>query len=228
MSDVLNELEENIEDENYEQEEQKRISIDTGSGSMAYNRFEMQISETLHMAIELFDSLDYLLVLDYYDDITLFDDEKNPETVSYYQMKSNEESISINTAINEDWLVKLYAQLENPDWFVKELGLITNCPLKINVAYSDQSGKPKKKKELYTAEKTPFMNFNPITIQKLKNDIGKKMKIDPADVDLEKFVHMRTTLSITSHREIVEQEMGNFLHQKYPKITMDSVKTIFN
>ena len=50
----------------------KEVVVDTGSGSMAYNRFEMQVSQTLHMAIELFDSLDYLLVLDYYDDITLF------------------------------------------------------------------------------------------------------------------------------------------------------------
>lgn len=39
---------------------------------------------------------------------------------------------------------------------------------------------------------------------------------------------MRTILSIPSHKEIVEQEMGTFLHKKYPKITMDSVKTIFN
>ena len=71
--------------------EKTEIVVDTGSGSMAYNRFEMQISQTLHMAIEFYDSLDYLLVMDYYDDITLFDDEKNPEIVSYYQMKTNEE-----------------------------------------------------------------------------------------------------------------------------------------
>ena len=62
------------------------------------------------MAIELFDTLNYLLVLDYYDDITLFEDDDNPDTVSYYQMKTNEESISINTAISENWLEKLYAQ----------------------------------------------------------------------------------------------------------------------
>ena len=44
------------------------VTVDTGSGSMSFNRFEMQISQTLHMAIELYDSLDYLLILDYYDD----------------------------------------------------------------------------------------------------------------------------------------------------------------
>ena len=204
------------------------VTVDTGSGSMSYNRFEMQVSQTLHMAIELYDSLDYLLVMDYYDDITLFEDEKNPEIVSYYQMKTNEESISINTAIKEDWLTKLYTQLERPEWIVKELGLITNCPLKVSVSMKDVGGKKKTETKSYAAEKTSFEKFNPITVQKIKQDIAKKKGVKEEDVDLSKFVHIRTTLSIPCHKEIVEQEMGTFLHAKYPRITMDSVKTVFN
>ena len=105
-------------------------SLDKKSGSLAYNRFEMQISQTIHMAIELYSNLNYLLVLDHYDDITLFDDDVTPETVSYYQMKTSEDSISINTAISEEWVAKLYEQLNNSQWMIKELGLITNCPRK--------------------------------------------------------------------------------------------------
>lgn len=88
-------------------------SLDKKSGSLAYNRFEMQISQTLHMAIELYSNLNYLLVLDHYDDITLFDDDVTPETVSYYQMKTSEDSISIDTAISEAWVAKLYEQLNH-------------------------------------------------------------------------------------------------------------------
>ena len=121
------------------------VKVDTHSGSMAYNRLDMQVSQTLHMAIELFDNLDYLFVLDYYDDITLFDNDVNPDFVSYYQLKTNEESISINTAIANDWLAKLYTQLENPEWIVKELGLITNCPLKVTVSIKGETGKRKNK-----------------------------------------------------------------------------------
>lgn len=61
-------------------------------------------------------------------------------------MKTNEESISINTAISEKWLEKLYKQLERPDWIVKELGLITNCPLKMTVVFKDDEDKLHKKK----------------------------------------------------------------------------------
>lgn len=205
----------------------KKSTVDTGSGSMAYNRLEMQISQTLHMAIELFDTLDYLLILDYYDDITLFDDDNNPGTVSYYQMKTNDESISINTAISESWLEKLYAQLERPEWIVRELGFITNCPLKIITTYKDEKGKNRRNKELLTSSRTPFTSFNKNTIEKIRKDIATKRGISVDEVDLSKFVHIRTTFSIPNHKEVVENEMTNFLYGKYPKISIDSVKTIY-
>lgn len=206
----------------------KAVSIDIKAGSLAYNRFEMQISQTLHMAIDLYSDLNYLLVLDHYDDITLFDNDISPEMVSYYQMKTSEDSISIDTAISEDWVVKLYEQLSNPTWIVKELGLITNCPLKVTVRFKDDNGKPHTEEQKYTAERTPFLTFNQLMVDKLKVDIATKKGISMDDVDLSKFVHMRTTLSIPKHREIVEQEMSDFLQGQYPRITVDSAKTVFS
>ena len=205
----------------------KTVSVDTKAGSLAYNRFEMQVSQTLHMAIELYSDLNYLLVLDHYDDITLFDDDVSPETVSYYQMKTSEDSISIDTAISEEWVAKLYEQLSDPEWVVKELGLITNCPLKVSVKTKDDDGKQHSEEKKYTAEKTPFLSFNPIMVNKIKTDIAKRKGISVNEVDLSKFVHMRTTLSIPKHREIVEQEMSSFLQGQYPRITVEAAKTVF-
>ena len=124
-------------------------------------------------------------------------------------------------------LNKLYAQLERPDWIVKELGLITNCPLKITTTYKDENGNKKQKKKLFASPRTPFTDFNVETVEKIKEDISKKRGIKVEDVDLSKFIHMRTTLSIPNHKEVVENEMGNFLYRKYPKISIDSVKTIY-
>lgn len=39
--------------------------------------------------------------------------------------------------------------------------------------------------------------------------------------------HLRTTLSVTSHRDLAEKEMSNFLYSKYPKITVETVKGIY-
>ena len=44
----------------------KRIAVDTVAGSRSFNRLDMQVSQALHMAIELYDSLNYMLVLDHY------------------------------------------------------------------------------------------------------------------------------------------------------------------
>lgn len=100
--------------------------------------------------------------------------------------------------------------------------------MKVITDIKAHDGKDKRETVKYSSERTPFTNFNPITINKVKQDISKKMGIDVEDVDLSKFVHIRTTLSIPKHREIVEQEMGDFLNKKYPRITIDSVKTIFS
>lgn len=203
------------------------ISNDKKSGSLAYNRLDMQISQTLHMAIELYPTLDYLFVLDYYDDISIFDHESNPTAVSYYQLKTSEESISISTALSEDWIAKMHHHLEDPQWLVTELGLITNCPLRITSTFEDERGKKKNHTDSYTAERTPFNQFNANTITAIKKDIAEKMHISEADIDLSKFVHMRTTLSIPKHNEIVEQEVNDFLRNKHPKITLELAKTIF-
>ena len=112
----------------------KKVKIDTAAGSMAYNRLDMQASQVLHMAIEIYDKLDFLFILDYYDDITLFEDENNPSVVSYYQMKTSDKIIQFNSAIQDDWITKMYAHLDNTDWIIKELGLITNCPIHITIS----------------------------------------------------------------------------------------------
>lgn len=137
------------------------VKVDTAAGSCSYNRLDMQVSQTLHMAIELYDSLNYLLILDHYDDITLFDLDADPLVVSYYQMKTSEDTITIDSAISEDWLAKLYAQFNRPEgWLVKELGLITNTPLEVSYKVISKKGKPYNKKDSITAERTVFSKLH--------------------------------------------------------------------
>jgi hypothetical protein len=188
--------------------------IDKKAGSLAYNRLDMQISQVLHLALEFYDSLNYLFILDYYDDIALFDDESNNGVVSYYQMKTSENTITLNTVLSERWIDKLYAHLSEPNVFVKELGLITNCNVKMD-------------KAILSAEKTRLMEIDSRNVNKIKQDIATRNSIPVGAVDLTKFVHMRTTLSIDRHRDIVEKETSDFLFDRFPQIKMQTVKTIF-
>lgn len=207
----------------------KNVQVDTAAGSRSYNRLDMQVSQTLHMAIELYDELNYLLILDHYDDITLFDLDSDPIAVCYYQMKTSEDTITIDAAISEGWLAKLYAQLNRPEkWIVKELGLITNTPLEVKyILHSNQKRNNKKTSKL-SADHTKLTKLPQSVQDRIKADIAKKCGIPVAQVDLSKYAHLRTTLTIERHKDIVEKEVQDFLYVKYPRITVDTVKGIYS
>lgn len=187
--------------------------MDKHSGSIAYNRLDMQVSQVFHLAIELYDKYDYLLVLDHEDDITVFDDQSLHDSVSFYQMKTSNNSISLSMAINEGWIEKLYSHMYMPDILVKELGLITNCPFKLD-------------KKTLSTDRTPFTDFGKEHIQKIKSAIATHRNIQIDDVDLSKMIHMRTTLSIDAHQRIVESEANDFLSVRFSQIKVQVVKTI--
>ena len=206
----------------------KLIKVDTNAGSRSFNRFEMQVSQVIHMAIELYDDLNYLLILDHYDDITLFDLDAEPLVVSYYQLKTSDGTITIDSAITENWIAKLYAQLNRPEeWLVKELGLITNVPLEVKYKITSEKKRMLDRIENLSAEHTPFSELNPVVQDRIRDDIAEKFGIEPEEVDLSRFAHLRTILSVTSHRDLAEKEMSDFLYAKYPKITVETVKGIY-
>lgn len=190
--------------------------IDKTSGSMAYNRLDMQVSQSLLFAIELHDSLDYLIVLDYYDDISIFDDQQDCTVVSYYQMKTSDKEITIHTVLEEEWLLKMYEHLTEPNLIVRELGLITN-----------QNIMAPKRKKIFSYDKTKFDSINSDTKQKICEDIAKRKKITPEKVDLTKFIHLKTILTIDSHRDLAEKKMMDFLQKNNPKMSISVAKTIY-
>lgn len=209
--------------------EKKAMKIDMVAGSRSYNRLDMQVSQTLHMAIDLYDQLNFLLILDHYDDITLFDLDKDPLAVSYYQVKTSGDMITIDSAISEGWFAKLFAQLRRPEgWLVNELGLITNTPFEIKFTERNQKGKKTTRTNKLIADRTDFTDLCQAVQDKIRADIATKNDIPIDQVDLTKFAHLRTTLTIDRHKDIVEKEVQDFLYEKYPRITVDTVKGIYS
>lgn len=205
------------------------VKVDTTAGSRSYNRLDMQVSQTLHMAIELYDNLNYLFILDHYDDITLFDLEAEPLAVSYYQMKTSEDTITIDSAISEGWLSKLHSQLKRPEgWLVKELGLITNTPLEVKFTLCSEKGQKLNRTSKLSADRTALTKLHQSVQDRIRADIAEKLCVPVEQVDLSKFAHLHTTLTIERHKDIVEKEVQDFLYEKYPRITVDTVKGIYS
>lgn len=74
---------------------------------------------------------------------------------------------------------------------MKELGLITNTPLRVTVKIDGDDGKKHKKTSSYASEHTSFEEFNSTIVTKIKHDIAERFGIPSETVDLSKFVHMR-------------------------------------
>lgn len=203
------------------------VKVDMASGSRSYNRFELQMSQSLHMALQLFDEVNFLLIMDHYDDITIFDLDSEPLVVSYYQVKTSDHTVTIDSVIKNEWISKLYEQVKRPnDWVVKELGLITNVP--ITISFSEVvDGEEKHHKVNLTGPKTTFSSLYSTVQEKIKNDIADRCEVPIDSIDLSKFAHLHTTLTIERHRDLVEQEIGNFLYDKYPEIRLDTIKAIY-
>ena len=199
-------------------------TVDTRSGSLAYNRLDMQVSQAIEFAIQRFDSADYLIVMDHYDDISVFDAEREPKYVSYYQMKTSEKSITIRLVLNNGWITKLYRHIcvgtLTEICSIEELGLISNCEIKtktkLTPVYQDNF-----------AIKIQFTQYDNDNIEKIKEDIIEALDISPSNVDLSKLVHIKTYLTISSHRDQAEQNMNDFLSRKYPGVSPGVTRTIY-
>lgn len=79
----------------------------------------------------------------------------------------NKQLVKHKTAASLD---KKSGSLAYNQWIIKELGLITNCPLKVSVKFKGDDGKTHSEERKYTAERTPFQSFNPYMVNKLKQD----------------------------------------------------------
>lgn len=199
--------------------------IDKTSGSMAYNRLDMQVSQSLLFAIELYDSLDYLIVLDYYDDITIFEGEDEDSVVRYYQMKTSDKIITIHTVLGQEWLPKLYEHLENPKNIIRELGLISNQYITDQIKTAP--GKKPLNKKIFSSDMTKFNTIHDDTKKKICEDIARRKQISPDEVDLSKLIYLKTELTINSHKDLAEKKLIDFLSDSHPKMSISIAKTIY-
>jgi len=164
--------------------------------------------------LEEYPQSDFLFVLDHKDDITFYPNQNDSVHLSYYQLKTDETTVTIAILLNNDWIAKLYNHLLEPDVEIDTLGLITIYPVKLC-------------RSSLTDDKTKFCEVDDESIEKIKRHIADKENIPVESVDLSKLIHLRTPLNIRSHNKIVETELGDFLHGYNSCITIESEKAIF-
>lgn len=112
------------------------------SGSSSSNRFDFQKNWALCKILELHEQPDdYLVTLEFHDDVIVFDSSENPGKISFYQVKTNKSANwTINSLIKRkkgkdgnllnSHLGKLYEHIEKFDGSVASLNFVTNNKIK--------------------------------------------------------------------------------------------------
>jgi len=194
----------------------KDIKNDVTGGARAYNRLKMQISQSILFAVEFYTLPEFLIVMDYYDDISIFKGETMENEVCHYQMKTSDNSITLAHIFKEDWLVKLYNHIKSGKFNVEEIGLIITGDIKDG------------NKKIISNPQTQFNSMEQNIQDKIKEHLAEKCNCPLDEVDFSKFVFIKTELTISSHKKLAEQQFGELLHNINSNIGLGLAKSIFN
>ena len=79
------------------------------TGSRTKNRLTVQISYAVQLIMEFY-TTDFLVMMDYIEDMSVINDPGRPSAIHLYQVKtkSADKQYSLPTVISEEWFQKLY------------------------------------------------------------------------------------------------------------------------
>lgn len=187
-------------------------------GSRTKNRLTVQISYAIQLIMDFY-STDFLVMMDYIEDISIITDPENPAAIHLYQIKtkSSDKQYRMTTVINEEWFQKLYGNAKKYGEYVNSASVVCNTDIVSSAGA-----------EVFPNEKT---TLNDVTIQanikKLRKAIATDQGVDEKDIDLSKFFFVRTTLSTKGHKDEIEHRFQNFLFNQDPALQVATAKSIF-
>lgn len=187
------------------------------AGSRTKNRLTVQISYAIQLIMDLY-TTDYLVLMDYIEDISIITNPDNPSDIHLYQVKtkSTDKQYALSTVIRDQWYQKLYENAKKYNEFLGSASVVCNT----DIVHSGKEVFPNAKTSLKGIEK----NNN---IKKLKVAIARDLNISENDVDLSKFYFVRSFLSVKGHKNEVEHEFENFLLEKDSELQVATVKSIY-
>lgn len=188
------------------------------AGSRTKNRLTVQISYAIQLIMEFY-STEFLVMMDYIEDISVICNPQNPSAIHLYQVKtkSSDKQYQLSTIISDEWYQKLYKNARKYDSFVESASVVCNTDI------------VKSGKEIFPNAKTSLEdNTIQKNIQKIRAAIANDQNIAEVDVDLSKFYFLRSLLSTKGHKQEVEHQFEDFLLQKDPELQVATVKSIYS
>ena len=188
------------------------------AGSRTKNRLTIQISYAIQLIMEFY-STDFIVMMDYIEDVAVISDPDNPSSIHMYQIKtkSSDKQYRLTAVIKDEWFQKLYKNA------LKYKGHLESASLVCNTDIVSSKGA-----EIFPNKKTG-LNDNSIqnNVKKIKAAIAKDQNIDENYVDLSNFYFIRSSLSTKGHKEEVEHQFEDFLLNLDGDLQVATVKSIY-
>lgn len=187
------------------------------AGSRTKNRLTVQVSYAIQLIIDFY-STDFLVMMDYIEDVSIICNPDNPSEIHLYQIKtkSSDKQYSLSAIIKDEWYQKLYNNAQKYQGFIGSASVVCNT----DVIHNQETVFPNEKTLL--DEKSIQDN-----VHKIREAIAKAQKMKEEDIDLSKFYFIRSSLSTKGHKEEIEHEFEDFLLNKDPDLQVATVKSIY-
>ncbi len=198
----------------------EKIKPRENSGSTASNRFDFQKNWALCKILELHQKPDdYLLTLEYYDDVIVFDSSNDPKKISFYQIKTNKSTNwTINSLISRkkgkkgdlnSILGKLYDHLEKFEEVVESLNFVTNNKIK---------GKLKNNNKCEDANEFCCADLEKDVLDNIISELKKEHSLNSLKGFEDITFFKLGELSIEKHTELTKASLADFLDKNLPGV----------
>ncbi len=186
-------------------------------GSRTKNRLTVQISYAMQLIIEYF-SLDYIILMDYIEDVAIVENPDSPSNIHMYQIKtkSADKQYTLNTVIKDEWFQKLYKNALKYSGYVAEAVLVCNT----DIVNSTEN--------VFKNEKDKLSNhLENENIKKIIHAIAVDQGISDNQVDLSHFYFVKSSLSTKGHKDEVEYKFESFLLSKEKNLQIATARALY-
>ena len=194
------------------------------SGSDTYRRYQFQIACAMELIIKLANtSKEFMTLMDYLDDIVLIENGcEDDSLVTFYQVKSKDcGTISINTIIKNEWIEKMYYNLNELNDNAAKAVLLSNT------GFGFCNGNVVSSVDIislsdYIKEKK-LSKINDTII----NNLASSFKLEKENIKYDNIYLLRTNLTLNDYERQLKGELQNLAKSLYPTLTADSLETIY-
>ncbi len=187
-------------------------------GSRSKNRLSLQISYAIELIIEFY-NLDFIILMDYIEDVSVIENPNDPNKIHMYQVKSKKAGSNFTFAsiIKDEWFQKLYSNGLKYSDYVETANIVCNADIldgKNSILINEQTS---------VSDDIQLKNIN-----KIKDAIAKYNHIPVSNVDLSSYYFIKTELTTKNHKQDVTYKFESFLNSLSSDVQIETARALFN